>query len=74
MMSRSTACTGRVAAILGECLLPPQRPRGPTELTGGAWRSLTWRLAGSVWRGVLSLPAGWERAHQLLAQRGWSQL
>uniref|UniRef100_A0A8C7EQV6 Serine/threonine-protein kinase MRCK beta n=1 Tax=Neovison vison TaxID=452646 RepID=A0A8C7EQV6_NEOVI len=71
-MSRSTACTGRVAAILGECLLPPQRPRGPTELTGGVWHSLTWRLAGSVWRGVLSLPAGWERAHQLLAQRGWS--
>lgn len=73
-MSRSTACTGKVAAILGECLLSPEWPRGPMELTDGAWRSLTWRLAGSMWCGGLSLPAGWERAHQLLAPQGRSQL
>lgn len=47
----------------------PQLPRGSTELTGGARRLLTWRIAGSVGCGGLSLRDGCECAHQLLAQQ-----
>lgn len=69
-MSGRTARTVKVATILGECLVFPQLPCGCTELTGGAQRSLTWRIASFVGCSGQSLRDSWEWAPQLLSQRG----